>query len=309
MDLNTQGGWRWLVTRAGQVAGHRWKTRRNHTRREDNRGRKHRSRPDSRVHPNKTGNRGKRSETWKKVETQNQNTRNTTFKHKFPTRMTSQPEITQKTITTITPWYVCLPAEIWSCLFGVPENSKVTLSGSSGGEVRINGLSVCARGWNMAYSHRACQEQVNCSQAVSFEKGTSEPDGDYYHVRCEDHHHRLSQCSRIKGECLDGPVSVYCVGKNMSSGPPEPRNVTLNVNLGKHCCSLLISMNLNLFFLQVISISEPQKIVGVWLKSIIEISGKKCVTMDYPLNWRRICVGSLTVVITMTGSRWEEAQR
>lgn len=92
--------------------------------------------------------------------------------------------------------------------------------------MKINGVSVCASKWDLAKSHRVCQEQHNCSQAVAFEKGSQADDRDYYHVHCQDYHHRLSQCQRVKGRCTEGPVSVYCVGKDASSGSSQPTNVS-----------------------------------------------------------------------------------
>ncbi|XP_076597662.1 scavenger receptor cysteine-rich type 1 protein M160 [Chaetodon auriga] len=117
------------------------------------------------------------------------------------------------------------PQNIWDCekqIFPQPGKQvfvkcegepTVTLSGTCGGEVMINGTRVCSSGWKDAYSHLVCHEQ-NCSNAIIAFIITiqpSEPGKQYQHVRCEDYHQTLGQCDRFMGTCNGPLMSVSCV--------------------------------------------------------------------------------------------------
>lgn len=115
-------------------------------------------------------------------------------------------------------WYVfcfipLLILHLVISFFSFLDEPKVTLSEKCGGEVKINNINVCSTYWNDTYSHLVCKEQ-GCDKAIATINSTSDQKRtDYYHVTCEDYHHKLGQCSNFKAECKDNLVSVYCIGK------------------------------------------------------------------------------------------------
>ncbi|XP_040009026.1 antigen WC1.1 [Xiphias gladius] len=92
------------------------------------------------------------------------------------------------------------------------DEPNVTLSEKCHGLVKINDVEVCNSGWNKKYSDLICQEQ-GCSNALStYSDLQPKPDAKYYHVSCDDYHHKLGQCRRVLGKCDQTLVNVYCVG-------------------------------------------------------------------------------------------------
>lgn len=90
---------------------------------------------------------------------------------------------------------------------------KVNLEKKSGA-LKIDGIGVCSSTWDKKYAHLVCQ-QLNLGNAlptVESEEPKPKPREKYYHVKCEDYHSNLGQCSRFRGECGEKLVSVRCVG-------------------------------------------------------------------------------------------------
>ncbi|XP_041860276.1 scavenger receptor cysteine-rich type 1 protein M130 isoform X2 [Melanotaenia boesemani] len=109
------------------------------------------------------------------------------------------------------------------------DTSKVTLSGTCSGEVRINNIEICAQNWEIDYAHRVCQE-MDCGNAISNDTSKkAQPRQKYFHVSCDDPHYRLGQCKRVQGECKTGLVSVFCIG-NVKFNTTEKCGGVIKVN-------------------------------------------------------------------------------
>ncbi|GLD45659.1 scavenger receptor cysteine-rich type 1 protein M130-like protein [Lates japonicus] len=134
---------------------------------------------------------------------------------------------------------------VWGKTFNCTDKPKVTLSGKCGGAVKINELQVCDTHWNKDYSHMICQEQ-NCSNAVPIPTTGPQPHPatDYYHVSCDNYHHELGQCKRVKGKCAGKLVSVNCVG-NVQFNTAEKCGGWIKVsyikNTWEHVCAKELS--------------------------------------------------------------------
>ncbi|XP_037629892.1 scavenger receptor cysteine-rich type 1 protein M130 [Sebastes umbrosus] len=91
---------------------------------------------------------------------------------------------------------------------------SVNLSQTCRGEVKIDGIEVCADQWKDKYSQLVCQE-MNCSNAVPdfFHGENPKPGKQYFHVSCEENHFKLGQCKRVKKDCKGRLVSVNCVSQ------------------------------------------------------------------------------------------------
>ncbi|XP_059188425.1 scavenger receptor cysteine-rich type 1 protein M160-like [Centropristis striata] len=130
------------------------------------------------------------------------------------------------------------PKNIWECDSETSSSSEmqtvyikcqdepqVTLSNHDQchGEVKINGVEVCATGWKEEYSTKVCQE-LQCITAIpGLISGKEAVTGKkYHHVSCEENHHVLGQCKRFEEKCSGQLVSVYCV-----------RNIKFNTT--EHC--------------------------------------------------------------------------
>uniref|UniRef100_A0A4W6FY21 SRCR domain-containing protein n=1 Tax=Lates calcarifer TaxID=8187 RepID=A0A4W6FY21_LATCA len=125
------------------------------------------------------------------------------------------------------------------------DKPRVTLSEKCGGAVMINEIQVCDTHWKKEYSDMICQEQ-NCSNALHFSTTGPQPDPatDYYHVSCDDYHHELGQCKRVKGKCAGKLVSVNCVG-NVQFNTTEKCGGSIKVsyikNTWEHVCTKELS--------------------------------------------------------------------
>lgn len=90
------------------------------------------------------------------------------------------------------------------------DKPKIALSEGCTGVLTIDGIEVCySEEWKSEDSHKVCQE-LGCGNAIhnsSEQKGTQER----YHVQCDDHHYKFSQCKRVKvknSKCES--VSIHC---------------------------------------------------------------------------------------------------
>ncbi|XP_063321491.1 scavenger receptor cysteine-rich type 1 protein M160 [Pelmatolapia mariae] len=119
------------------------------------------------------------------------------------------------------------PGSIWECENKTTPSRKepvfiecqnepnVSLSQDCRGEVRIDGVPVCASNWDLSngdlsYAHRVCQEKL-CGNAVFIKpKAPSKGSGNIYHVSCEKYHSILGQCRRTKGKCDTNVVFITC---------------------------------------------------------------------------------------------------
>lgn len=98
-------------------------------------------------------------------------------------------------------------------LLSFPEEPNVSLSQGCSGEVRIDGVPVCASNWDLSYAHKVCQEKL-CGNAVFIKpKAPSKGSGNIYHVSCEKYHSIIGQCRRTKGKCDTNVVFITCSGK------------------------------------------------------------------------------------------------
>ncbi|KAL3974052.1 sacsin [Sarotherodon galilaeus] len=90
------------------------------------------------------------------------------------------------------------------------EEPSVSLSQNCSGEVRIDGVPVCASNWDLSYAHKVCQEKL-CGNAVFIKpKAPSKGSGNIYHVSCEKYHSIIGQCRRTKGKCDTNVVFITC---------------------------------------------------------------------------------------------------
>ncbi|CAI5646636.1 unnamed protein product [Oreochromis niloticus] len=114
------------------------------------------------------------------------------------------------------------PGSIWECenkttpsrkepvFIECQKEPSVSLSQNCSGEVRIDGVPVCASNWDLSYAHKVCQEKL-CGNAVFIKpKAPSKGSGNIYHVSCEKYHSIIGQCRRTKGKCDTNAVFITC---------------------------------------------------------------------------------------------------
>ncbi|XP_026010110.1 scavenger receptor cysteine-rich type 1 protein M160-like [Astatotilapia calliptera] len=114
------------------------------------------------------------------------------------------------------------PGSIWECenkstpsrkepvFIECKKEPSVSISQGCRGEVRIDGVPVCASNWDLSYAHKVCQEKL-CGNAVFIEsKASSKGSGNIYHVSCEKYHSIIGQCRRTKGKCDKNVVFITC---------------------------------------------------------------------------------------------------
>ncbi|KAL3974047.1 neuroligin [Sarotherodon galilaeus] len=114
------------------------------------------------------------------------------------------------------------PGSIWECenkttpsrkepvFIECQKEPNVSLSQNCSGEVRIDGVPVCASNWDLSYAHKVCQEKL-CGNAVFIKpKAPSKGSGNIYHVSCEKYHSIIGQCRRTKGKCDTNVVFITC---------------------------------------------------------------------------------------------------
>ncbi|XP_019205450.1 scavenger receptor cysteine-rich type 1 protein M160 [Oreochromis niloticus] len=114
------------------------------------------------------------------------------------------------------------PGSIWECenkttpsrkepvFIECQKEPSVSLSQNCSGEVKIDGVPVCASNWDLSYAHKVCQEKL-CGNAVFIKpKAPSKGSGNIYHVSCEKYHSIIGQCRRTKGKCDTNVVFITC---------------------------------------------------------------------------------------------------
>ncbi|CAI5646638.1 unnamed protein product [Oreochromis niloticus] len=109
------------------------------------------------------------------------------------------------------------------------EEPSVSLSQNCSGEVRIDGVPVCASNWDLSYAHKVCQEKL-CGNAVFIKpKAPSKGSGNIYHVSCEKYHSIIGQCRRTKGKCDTNVVFITC-SESVKFRTTEKHGGVLEVN-------------------------------------------------------------------------------
>uniref|UniRef100_A0AAZ1Y2C0 SRCR domain-containing protein n=1 Tax=Oreochromis aureus TaxID=47969 RepID=A0AAZ1Y2C0_OREAU len=133
------------------------------------------------------------------------------------------------------------PGSIWECenkttpsrkepvFIECQKEPNVSLSQGCSGEVRIDGVPVCASNWDLSYAHKVCQEKL-CGNAVFIKpKAPSKGSGNIYHVSCEKYHSIIGQCRRTKGKCDTNVVFITC-SESVKFRTTEKHGGVLEVN-------------------------------------------------------------------------------
>ncbi|XP_023196450.1 scavenger receptor cysteine-rich type 1 protein M130-like isoform X1 [Xiphophorus maculatus] len=81
---------------------------------------------------------------------------------------------------------------------------------SQTGELSIDGVPVCRSQWETDYSHMVCQQLGKGNAIPTLSKKQGKTLKDSYHIRCDKHNYLIGQCQRAKGNCNEGPVTIYC---------------------------------------------------------------------------------------------------